>query len=249
MKTSHQYECPACESKAIEPRFYERNLEYKGVDLHVADLEQCYCTACDYVFETHEQHDANIARIKAAFLAYRASYKTERRLLTGSEIKQIRIRLNLYQQDAARLFGGGLNAFSKYENEEVVQSVGMDRLLRLVAMHPDLLADLTQIAGEQVSQNSIIASPLISQAVQAGVPEAFVNLPLRTFSELTHVRTICDLYNLGRPELTMTAQLSPYYLPFDEPKLLPKNFTFFDAKPKDASIKDLAIMDIQGSLQ
>lgn len=249
MKTSHQPECPACESKAIEPQSYERDLEYKGADLHVADLEQCHCTTCDYAFETHEQHDANIARIKAAFLAYRSSYKTERGLLTGSDIKQIRIRLNLYQQYAARLFGGGLNAFSKYENEEVVQSVGMDRLLRLVAMHPALLTDLAQIAGEQLSENKIIASPLISQAVQAKVPGVFVNLPLRKVCSLTQARTIGEFFNIGQPELSKTGQLSPYYLTFDDPKLLQRNFTVFDAKPKDAGVKDLAIMNTQGSLQ
>jgi HTH-type transcriptional regulator/antitoxin MqsA len=53
-------------------------------------------------------------------------------LLTGAEILALRKRYGLTQPQAARLFGGGPVAFSKYENDDVAHSEAMDKLLRLV---------------------------------------------------------------------------------------------------------------------
>jgi HTH-type transcriptional regulator/antitoxin MqsA len=53
-------------------------------------------------------------------------------LLSGAEIAALRERYKLNQKQAARLFGGGPVAFSKYENDDVAHSEAMDKLLRLV---------------------------------------------------------------------------------------------------------------------
>ena len=55
-------------------------------------------------------------------------------LLSGHEIRKIREDLGIDQSEAYRLFGGGPTAFSKYENNDVIQSESMDTLLRLVHM-------------------------------------------------------------------------------------------------------------------
>lgn len=64
-------------------------------------------------------------------------YKTHRRA---------RRTLGLSQEEAARLFGGGRNAFSKYERGEVAQSVAMDRLIRLCLSHPELVKELPSLS-------------------------------------------------------------------------------------------------------
>ena len=125
--------CPACCSSELVLENYADDLEYKGANLHVEGLSQYRCSACDYASETHSQHDDNIAKIKQAFFETKALCKKELNLLTGAEIRAIRKQLNLTQQEAAKLFGGGINAFSKYENEEIVQAVSIDRLIRMVA--------------------------------------------------------------------------------------------------------------------
>ncbi len=125
--------CPACGSTEISENRYGRDLEFKGIDLHVADLVQNVCSSCGYAYESHAQHDANLDAIRATFVSTRTEFKTANGLLTGETIRTIRKMLSLTQQDAAALFGGGINAFSKYENEEIVQSFSMDRLIRLVA--------------------------------------------------------------------------------------------------------------------
>lgn len=66
---------------------------------------------------------------KRGIMAFRKSVDG---LLTGAEICALRDKYHLTQGQAARLFGGGPEAFSKYENDDVAQSEAMDNLLRLV---------------------------------------------------------------------------------------------------------------------
>ena len=68
-------------------------------------------------------------------------------LLTAQEIVALRNKLGLTQQDAAKIFGGGANAFSKYERSEVIQSVAMDKLMRAALDVPDMFMWLKQQAG------------------------------------------------------------------------------------------------------
>ena len=58
-------------------------------------------------------------------------------LLTGQQVRAIREKLGLTQNEAARLFGGGPVAFSKYENDDIIQSESMDKLLRVAANNPE----------------------------------------------------------------------------------------------------------------
>jgi HTH-type transcriptional regulator/antitoxin MqsA len=51
-------------------------------------------------------------------------------LLTGAQVRALRERLGINQSEAAKIFGGGLVAFSKYESDDVSQSEAMDKLLR-----------------------------------------------------------------------------------------------------------------------
>jgi HTH-type transcriptional regulator/antitoxin MqsA len=78
-------------------------------------------------------HDKNLSKIRAKFADERGAIKKRNNLLSGEEILKIRKQLGLTQRGAAELFGGGANAFSKYENEEIVQTVAMDKLIRHVA--------------------------------------------------------------------------------------------------------------------
>ena len=63
------------------------------------------------------------------------------------EVRRIRESLGLNQEQAASLFGGGRNAFSKYENGAVTQAASMDRLLRVAERHPHIVRDLEEIVG------------------------------------------------------------------------------------------------------
>jgi HTH-type transcriptional regulator/antitoxin MqsA len=61
-----------------------------------------------------------------------------------SEIHRIRKKLGLTQAMAAKLTGGGHNAFSRYERGEATPLPAVVNLFRLLDRHPDLLKELTK---------------------------------------------------------------------------------------------------------
>ncbi len=63
----------------------------------------------------------------------------------GSDLRRIRRRLGLTQEQAARLTGGGHNAFSRYERGEAPPMPAIVNLFKLLDRHPDLLQE---IAGQ-----------------------------------------------------------------------------------------------------
>ncbi len=67
-------------------------------------------------------------------------------LLTTDELKKIRKKIKLTQQDAAMLFGGGIRAFHKYETAEATQSKPLDILLRLIDSNKISLEDVRKVA-------------------------------------------------------------------------------------------------------
>ncbi|GFO56550.1 DNA-binding protein [Geomonas sp. Red276] len=62
----------------------------------------------------------------------------------SKELRRIRKKLGLTQKDAARIFGGGVNAFSRYERGEIEPSTSTMKLLRLLDRHPELLVEVAK---------------------------------------------------------------------------------------------------------
>jgi HTH-type transcriptional regulator/antitoxin MqsA len=54
----------------------------------------------------------------------------------------VRKKLDLDQREAAEIFGGGINAFSRYEAGKTRPSLALVRLLKLLERHPDLLDEI-----------------------------------------------------------------------------------------------------------
>lgn len=67
---------------------------------------------------------------------------------TQQEIRRIRKKLHLSQAQAARLTGGGHNAFSRYESGEATPVAAVVNLLKLLDRHPELLSTL--VDGEEI---------------------------------------------------------------------------------------------------
>ena len=57
-------------------------------------------------------------------------------------IAKVRKKLDLDQRQAAELFGGGVNAFSRYENGKTKPPLALVKLLKLLDRHPNLLAEV-----------------------------------------------------------------------------------------------------------
>ncbi|HEU4344421.1 MAG TPA: type II toxin-antitoxin system MqsA family antitoxin [Candidatus Binatia bacterium] len=131
--------CPICGEGPLRVQVDKNVAEYKE---HTGELDLHFfvCDACG-----SEQTDATQLRAnKRAMMAFK---KRVDGLLSGAEVRALRRQLKLSQAEAAKVFGGGPVAFSKYESDDVAQSEAMDRLLRLVAAVPDALHYLQRQAG------------------------------------------------------------------------------------------------------
>ena len=64
-------------------------------------------------------------------------------ILSSEQIRKIRKKLKLTQEEAGRLIGGGLRAFQKYESGEVYPSQAASNLLRLLDNEPDRIKELS----------------------------------------------------------------------------------------------------------
>ena len=141
--------CPDCEDGALTAETYSSEFRYNGRAIRVDGLERYRCEACGSDPVLNDQIKRNQNRIADA-------KRGVDRLLTGDQIRRVRELLGISQADAAQVFGGGGNAFSKYERGEVVQSVPMDRLLRIVADNPALLNQLAAYAGMNLAAREIV---------------------------------------------------------------------------------------------
>ena len=127
--------CPICGGE-LHKETKEGKISYKGKIL-TFEMKGDYCEVCGEGF--HD--DSEQTKItNSILLAKRAADE----LLTPKDIKRIRLKAKLTQVEAQYIFGGGVNAFSKYERAEVTQPRSTDVLLRLL--------DNKQISVEQLQQ-------------------------------------------------------------------------------------------------
>ena len=141
--------CKKCNSTNVTQASEVELNTYKKTEYSV-DIEYSTCNACNREFLTKAQIIANEIRV-------RESKKQIDGLLTAEEIKNIRSSLKLSQSDASLVFGGGQNAFSKYERSEVTQSQAMDKLLRLAASSRYVYKKLVTLSDME-NKEDVIAS-------------------------------------------------------------------------------------------
>ena len=146
--------CPICATGELDFFSAMDEIQYKGQALSV-EVEYAICQHCGDEMILPEQIKRNDCRTRNA-------WRKEDGLLTGEEIVALRAQLGITQQEAAEMFGGGANAFSKYERGEVIQSQAMDNLMRLsLEKQPvDVATWLSDRAGfhkqDQASYGNII---------------------------------------------------------------------------------------------
>jgi HTH-type transcriptional regulator/antitoxin MqsA len=157
--------CKLCKSDNISQFNDQERIFYKGTELSVS-MEYSICNSCGREFISKQQIINNDARMRDA-------KKSLDGLMTSGEIYDARKKLGLTQEQASEVFGGGKNAFSKYERSEVSQSAAMDKLIRICLKHPNVFREMLASAGieehkgEQICyENNIIPYPKRSAANQ-----------------------------------------------------------------------------------
>lgn len=131
--------CALCGEGHVTPQVRQVETEYKGTKAFLPFHYQL-CDTCTSDYAGAAENKLN----KRGVMAFR---KQVDGLLTGEEITALRKQYNLTQAQAANLFGGGPVAFSKYENDDVMQSEAMDTLLRLVRQSTEAFWGLVEVKG------------------------------------------------------------------------------------------------------
>jgi HTH-type transcriptional regulator/antitoxin MqsA len=153
--------CPLCGEGHLTPHTDDMVIEHGGQQGTVM-LRFAECDACG----SEITGDADSRANKRAVLAFRKSVDG---LLTGTEIRALREQYGITQDQAARLFGGGPKAFSKYETDDVAHSDAMNTLLRLVRQSEDTFWELVALkdmtaelpAGRRTAKRHSMTVPTI----------------------------------------------------------------------------------------
>lgn len=129
--------CPHCIS-AMKLVRDTRDLPYtyKGETTLIPAVTGDFCPACqEAVLDMAES-----ARVSAAMLDFNKQVNAS--IVDPALIARVRKKLSLDQREAAEIFGGGINAFSRYENGKTKPPLALVKLLKLLDRHPDLLSEV-----------------------------------------------------------------------------------------------------------
>lgn len=149
--------CGFCEKGELVASSVAETFSYKGNDIVIPDYEISECGICGESIVTREQSRRNQRKLADA----------KRRvdgLMTSDRMIALRARLgNISQSFASVLFTGSDGTWFKYESGDVIQSVGLDRTMRLIERHPALIKDLADMAElEMICPTHISSSRSIS---------------------------------------------------------------------------------------
>lgn len=167
--------CPNCDSTRLKPVTFKETFTPRGQQV-VVTLLGMKCQACGHEAGTWDQHDENLKRLAARKAAYGG-------LLMGEEIVALRQRYGLTQQAAAKIFGKGKIAFSRYENEASYPDDGTTLMLQAAIEMPVFIKWLADRAGvelplwKQRTKDDAAARGALRAAspVEAAAPRAFKN--------------------------------------------------------------------------
>ena len=126
--------CMLCGEQASEHKVKEVPFTYKGQSVMINQPGK-WCDACGEGVLTHEDRKTTLKEMQA----HKAKVDG---LLTPDEIQKIRTMLKLSQKKAGEIFGGGVNAFSRYERGENPIPKPLNGLLTILSNHPSQLKEL-----------------------------------------------------------------------------------------------------------
>lgn len=128
--------CPVCGAAELIHDIRDLPYTYKGETILILEVSGDYCPACaESILDAAESN--RVMREMRAF-----SRQVNAAIVDPGFIMNVRKKLNLDQREAAEIFGGGINAFSRYENGKTKPPLALVKLFKLLDRHPDLLNEV-----------------------------------------------------------------------------------------------------------
>ena len=128
--------CPSCTAAKLVHDTRDIPYTYKGEATSIPAVAGDFCPACgEVVLDAVES-----MRIGSAMLEFNKQVNAA--IVDPDFIAKVRKKLALDQREAAEIFGGGVNAFSRYENGKTKPPLALVKLLKVLDRHPDLLNEV-----------------------------------------------------------------------------------------------------------
>ncbi|HKJ08065.1 MAG TPA: type II toxin-antitoxin system MqsA family antitoxin [Gammaproteobacteria bacterium] len=128
--------CPVCGAAKLIHDTRDLPYTYKGETTVITAVTGDFCPACgESILDAAESR--RVMREMRAF-----SKQVNAASVDPDFIASVRKKLNLDQREAAEIFGGGVNAFSRYENGKTKPPLALVKLLKILDRHPGLLSEI-----------------------------------------------------------------------------------------------------------
>ena len=128
--------CPSCAGAKLVRDTRDIAYTYKGETTTISAVCGDFCPACgESVLAA-----AEASRVSTAMLEFNKQVNAS--IVDPGFITRVRKKLALDQRQAAAIFGGGPNAFSRYENGKTKPPLALVKLLMVLDRHPNLLNEV-----------------------------------------------------------------------------------------------------------
>ncbi len=128
--------CPVCGVAELIHDTRDTPYIYKGEMTVIPQVTGEFCPACDEsILDAIETE-----RVMESMRAFNKQVNAA--VVDPDFIASVRKKLSLDQREAAEIFGGGVNAFSRYENGKTRPPLALIKLLKVLDRHPDLLNEI-----------------------------------------------------------------------------------------------------------
>ena len=128
--------CPVCGAAELIEDTRDLSYTYKGETTMIPAVTGEFCPACaESILDGAESE--RVMREMQEFVQ-----QVNAAIVDPAFIISVRKKLNLDQRQAAEIFGGGVNAFSRYENGKTKPPLSLIKLLKVLDRHPDLLDEI-----------------------------------------------------------------------------------------------------------
>ena len=128
--------CISCGKAKMIRETRDLQYTYKGHSKTIKSVTGEFCPSCGE--SIHDEEEAS--RISAIMLSF--NKEVNKSILDTDFIGRTRKKLKLGQKEAAEIFGGGANAFSRYENGKVQPPLSLIQLFKILDNHPELLDEI-----------------------------------------------------------------------------------------------------------
>jgi HTH-type transcriptional regulator/antitoxin MqsA len=128
--------CPVCGAAELIHDTRDLPYTYKGESTVIPAVTADFCPACDESITDMTETDRVMSEMQAFHKQVNAA------IVDPAFIVHVRKKLALGQREAAEVFGGGVNAFSRYENGKTKPPLALVKLFKLLDRYPDLLSEV-----------------------------------------------------------------------------------------------------------